>query len=67
MILISKFEEAKGILLEIQNILNEDNEEDIHNEMIVYLYPKKISFITKKEILNYDQLLTKNVFYLKDL
>lgn len=41
MILIREFEEAKGLLLEIQHILNEDNEEVIQNEVIVYLYSKK--------------------------
>ena len=63
MMLIRKKFDYKGLFLQIETKMSEDNEENINNEMIVYLYPKNIFNITENEKLNYTQLLKKNVFY----
>jgi len=66
MILINKYSYIKGIILKIKTIFEKGEDEiNLYNEMVIYLYPKKIFYIKKNEKLNYTQLLTKNVFYLK--
>ena len=67
MILINKFSYMKGIILKIKTLFVKEDEVNLYNEMVIYLYPKKIFYIKENEKLNYTQLLTKNVFYLKDL
>ena len=68
MILINKYSYIKGIILKIITIFEKGEDEiNLYNEMVIYLYPKKIIYIKGNEKLNYTQLLTKNVFYLKEL
>ena len=55
---------AKGLLLRIKSLLYNDNDENMYNEMIIYLHPKKFFRLTENAMLNYTQLLKKNVFYL---
>ena len=50
---------AKGVLLQIESTLFYDNDEEMHNEMIMYLKSKKLFIITENKIVNYTQLLKK--------
>ena len=64
MIFIRKNFDAKGLLLIIESRILEDNEDKLYNELIVYLYPKSLFNLTQNERLNYDKLITNNVFNL---
>ena len=64
-ILMKKYKDAKGLLLKITTTLNEENEDTIHNEMIIYLYAKKILDINENLTLNYTKLQKKNVIYME--
>ena len=59
-IFIRKRKESKGLILKISTYLGEENEETVHNEMIIYLYSKKVFSIIENTILTYNELLKKN-------
>ena len=63
-IYIRKIVDCKGLIIEIENSINEDNEETMHYENIMYLYAKNLYFINENETFDYTRLLTKNAFYL---
>ena len=64
MICFRKHKEEKGLVFRIESYMYEEAEEFSLNEMIMYLYAKKLNEITENKKFNYTQLLTKNAFYL---
>ena len=65
-IFLSRYKYTKGILLKIKSSLNEDNNQVVHNEMIVYLYAKYVfEDLTENHKFNHTELKEKNVFYLR--
>ena len=53
-------------MLKIKSYLNEDNDQVVHNEMIVYLYAKYVfEDLTENHKYNHTELKEKNVFYLQ--
>ena len=66
-ILYRKSRNIKGLLLKIISYLNIDNDQVVHNEMIVYLYPKIVfEEFTENHKYNHNELKEKNVLYLKN-
>ena len=63
-ILLRKYREAKGFFLKVETVIDEDTEESMHNEMIMYLDAKNIISIDENLVLNSTQLIPKNVFCL---
>ena len=63
-ILLRKYREAKGLLLMIESVLDKETEESKHNEMVMYVKAKNIINLTENTVLNFTQLIPKNVYYL---
>ena len=64
-IFVRRYEEGnKGLFIKISSYLNENNNQVIHNEMIVYLYVKNVFDLTENHKFNHTELTKKNVFYL---
>lgn len=64
LIYIRKIINSKGLLIKIENSINEDNEETMLGENVMCLYAKNLYFINENETFDCTGLLTKNAFCL---
>ena len=67
LLLLSIKKRCNGLFLRIDSSLLIDSDKFNHNEMVIYLYPKIIYYLSENQKFNHIDLSKQNVFSLKNM